>query len=166
MSSDEALCIEAGMDGYIAKPFRATKLQSVLNNISEQLRSGHAPMPTASEQISAGELDAFFASLSEEDREDLLAAAEIFLKNYEADWQRLQQAWERGEFSELNHRAHSIKGGASIFQAERLRNLSESLEYAALNGEAENISQFMPALELELKHFAELLRAHLRKHKV
>ena len=166
MSSDEALCLEAGMDGYIAKPFRAAKLQSVLENISRQLAAGATAAALAGGDESPCDLDALFADISDEDREDLLSAADIFLRNYREDWERLNTAWENGEFSELNHRAHSIKGGASIFQAERLRNLAESLEFAALNGEAENITQFIPALGEELERFAAQLRSFVGKHKV
>ncbi len=163
MSSDEALCLEAGMDGYIAKPFRATKLQSVLENISCARSS---VLMSESQSGDPSDLAALFAEADEDDRDDLRAAAEIFLQNYKADLARLKEAWEYGEFSELNHRAHSIKGGAAIFQAYRLRHLAESLELAALNSEAENISQFIPAIEAELERFAQQLRDFLSTGKV
>nr|WP_281398178.1 response regulator [Ruficoccus amylovorans] len=166
MSSDEALCLEAGMDAYIAKPFRAAKLHSVLDTISSDLGKGRHCAGPGYVPTRDDDLERLFGELSHEDRDDLLSAADIFLENYRSDWERLSQAWERGEFSELNHRAHSIKGGASIFHAERLSHLAESLELAALNAEAENIAQYMPALEEELEAFASLLRKQIGKRKV
>ncbi len=166
MASDEALCLEAGMDAYIAKPFRAAKLRSVLEGISSDLEKsgvGHAIECAPSR---AGDLDQLFKELPSEDRDDLLSAADIFLQNYRTDWEKLSQAWQHGEFAELNHLAHSIKGGASIFQAERLSHLAESLENAALTGESESIAQFMPTLEQELENFAGLLRQQIGKRKV
>ncbi|MGE9293420.1 MAG: response regulator, partial [Puniceicoccales bacterium] len=165
MSSDEALCLEAGMDAYIAKPFRAAKLQAVFNSIANGLgQTANDADECAPSQ--ACDLEQLFQELSPEDREDLHSAAEIFLQNYRTDWDRLQHAWQKGEFPEINHLAHSIKGGALIFQARRLSKLAESLELAALNSESETIVTLMPALEKELESFAKLLRAYLGKRKV
>ncbi|MDP0497103.1 MAG: response regulator [Verrucomicrobiota bacterium JB024] len=166
MSSDEALCLEAGMDAYIAKPFRAVKLRSVLDRIASQTTGDRVERVVETAPSRACDLDEVFRELSPEDRDDLLSAADIFLQNYRADWKKLSLAWAKSEFSELNHLAHSIKGGASIFHAQRLSHLAESVEHAALNAEADNIARFMPALKEELENFAGLLRKQIGKRRV
>lgn len=43
LDGDNAECLQAGMDGYLAKPVNIAALEQVLNRLNEKERAGHAP---------------------------------------------------------------------------------------------------------------------------
>ncbi len=151
MKGDEEACLQAGMNGYMAKPFRAAKLQSILESFFFQgayqtdrnQRELALPMPY--------NLDPILLELDNEDREDLAAAAQVFLNHYPLEFGRLKSAWERKDFAAANHEAHSMKGAAGIFRATRFQSLAFEMEEAANNRNLKDGDRILPLLEEELK---------------
>lgn len=167
MKGDEDLCIEAGMDYYMAKPFRAAKLRDVLDKWDDF--SNAPPVLEISNHDDASEVDCplseLVTMLGEEEREDLIAAAEVFLKHYEVDMAQLKRAWEEKELVTVNFYAHSIKGTAGIFKATQLRRIANRIEVAAMKQNSEIITGLIPTLEKHLFGLADEIREYLATEK-
>lgn len=158
MKGDEEACLQAGMNGYMAKPFRSAKLQSILESFSFQgvyqsdRNQRELPLPIPYN------LEPVLLELDNEDREDLAAAAQLFLNHYANDFDRLKKAWERRDFAIANHEAHSMKGAAGIFRATRFQSLAFELEEAANSRNVKDGDRVLPMLEEELKQVVAEIR--------
>lgn len=158
--TDRERCLDCGMDNYIAKPFRAEELKNILDIARQSIAewqasaskdSGHGNRNLAERLI---EMDA-------EDREDVLAAAPIFLKSYPKDVLKLQNAASRRDFKECFFIAHTLKGVAGIFGEEgciefaaRLEQAAKSEDGAALQSAAEAMIEAIRSLAKELESAA------------
>ena len=64
-----------------------------------------------------------------------------------------------GDAHTLEHTAHTLKGSASSFGAERVRQAAYALEQAGRDGDLDSIERLLDALEAELNPMGEALRA-------
>ncbi len=152
MKGDEDACLDAGMDYYMAKPFRAAKLRSVLEKLGDFAELGVVASRELSEPISdeAYTIEEAVATMQDEELEDLMAAAEVFLVHYKQDLSDIKTACKARKLDEVNHIAHSIKGAAGLFKASRLRRLANRIEMAARQQNVEVVDELVPALEKAL----------------
>lgn len=138
LKGDRERCLESGMDNYMAKPFRAQDIQKVLDDAAHSL----ALREQASRPTKAG--GAKFAErlkqMDAEDREDILAAAPIFLKSCPKDVLKLKNAVSAKDFKASYFIAHTMKGVAGIFGSENCIALAERVEVAANDEDADALA--------------------------
>ncbi|WOO42828.1 hybrid sensor histidine kinase/response regulator [Rubellicoccus peritrichatus] len=164
MKGDEEQCLDAGMDYYMAKPFRAAKLRDVLDrwdDFAESPRASEASVSKDDPDDNDCPLVELVSFMGREEREDLIAAANVFLKHYEVDMAQLKRAWEEKELVTVNFYAHSIKGTAGIFRATQLRRIANRIETAAMKQNSEIITGLIPTLEKHLFSLADEIREYL-----
>ncbi len=132
MKGDEIRCLEAGMDAYMSKPFRATKLENLLaETILPMLESGHSgktsddPDP---DDLPSFSLSLALTGLSAEDQEDIVFAASMFNEQCDRDIPALRAALDQPNWSEVHHIAHRIKGGLSVLGAEKACSIALRVE--------------------------------------
>lgn len=164
MKHDEAQCLAAGMDAYMAKPFRASKLTELLQQVARRelvtpkhhmtQQQGEYPW----EHLSNQTLTDLIADVSDEDVDDIKAAGEVFLEYYQTDLACLKQYFEDHAWDKLNHQAHSIKGAVALFEAHRLQAIAFSIEKAALRRNSPMIADVLPTFEQEIHDLAHALR--------
>ncbi|HBR92585.1 MAG TPA: hypothetical protein DEA90_00285, partial [Opitutae bacterium] len=77
-------------------------------------------------------------AMEDEDREDVIATAPIFLNSLPKDMEKLKAAVKAKSFKDCFFVAHSLKGVAGIFACENCMNLAENLEVTC---RAEDIDQ-------------------------
>lgn len=156
MKGDEDRCLQAGMDDYISKPFRAENLREVLVRIAEAVDRSERKAKAASSEA-AKSFEEFLQSLDPEDREDHLAAADVFLETLPEEILKLGQAVESGDAKQIEFMAHSLKSVAGTFGAVRSSEQAAELEELGRGGEtavqgpkikqlANNLSQSLQAL--------------------
>ena len=109
MKGDEERCREAGMDDYIAKPFRVERLKEVL------LAGAVAQQKASFEMSENSSFAEYLSSLDGEDRGDLLAAARIFVQTLPRDIAKLERALKEGDYKQSFFVAHTLKSVAGIF---------------------------------------------------
>jgi HPt (histidine-containing phosphotransfer) domain-containing protein len=174
MKDDKERCLEAGMDGYIAKPIRTPQLMEVLDDIARKLSPGDTPAPAPAEVRKEGsggeqcpdqEANAVFnareALAQCLDSKDLLQnMITIFLQTHQRMMQDIRSALERGNATGVQHSAHALKGAVGSLVATRAYESALALEKIGKTGELTNAQ---PAFETLVRHVDELT-ARLAMH--
>ena len=149
MKEDMAICREAGMDSYIAKPVREHEVVTIIKRVA-----GEA---VAAPSFAAEACEAADGSPPVFDRQGLLerlGGEEAFLAKLVAMFtsaasgylDALGDAVAQGDVDAIRLQAHSIKGAAANIGAGVLRAISAEMEAAAKAGEQEGMPRLYAAL--------------------
>ncbi|MEO0795018.1 MAG: response regulator [Verrucomicrobiota bacterium] len=145
MRGDEQVCLDAGMDGYLTKPFRAEKMRKVLNEVINTEPESQ-PMSVAGPNYDPRSVA---DGLSEEDREDMELAARMFRKNWTEEFAPLQKLADRNDFEPIAQFAHALKGTAGLLRAIRLGQAAACLEEGAKRHDSSELPTLLNQIELE-----------------
>jgi PAS domain S-box-containing protein len=124
MQGDRDRCLDAGFDGYLAKPIRQADLQAALMTLESNALDGRA---RASDQTALAGLNAICGSDDAFARE----LAESFLESAPRCLAGIEDALHSGDAGKLAAEAHGLKGISRTIGAEDLANACEPLEDAA-----------------------------------
>ena len=167
MKGDEDLCIKAGMDAYMAKPFRASKLQAIIRAILPSIqgdmeyRSPHGGIHAGGESTGVEfNINEVLEGLPSEDAEDILVGARLYVEQVEYDIADLEKAHADSEWVALSRLAHRIKGGVGALGAERAQQYALTVEQLAAQGQREGLSVEVPRFVEELRYVSTVLRAY------
>lgn len=157
MKGDRERCLQAGMDGYVAKPLQAHELIAVVEERSVP-GDGDLPQPEDGEEVV---LDvASVLSRFEGDMQLLQEVADIF---FEEDYPRLQSevksAIESGNGPALTCAAHSIKGLVGNLGAQLAYEKSRCLESMGREGDMSAAGEAWTVLEHEIENLREAIAA-------
>ncbi|QDU38568.1 Signal transduction histidine-protein kinase BarA [Maioricimonas rarisocia] len=125
MPGDRHRCLEAGMDGYVAKPIRPQKLYAVIDLLTAQAETPssepsdppHNEAPAASScPDTPGPVDWDAARRrTAHDLALLNSVCEIFLPDSETLLRDIRSAASRGDFPMVRRTAHTLKGTLGYF---------------------------------------------------
>ncbi len=135
----------AGMDDFLAKPFRVEELGAVLERwlpfVARQRPSG------------AGTPDA-----GPESGKNLRArTAEAFRRDGARDLETMRQVLAEGDAVALAHGAHALGGSSDVLDASALAELCGELEDLAWDGDLAGCRARLPAIEIEFDRLADEL---------
>jgi len=128
MSGDRERCIEAGMDAYLAKPFRSSELADAIRSVIPGAAVSPAPVQAPRTVRSADILQAV-----EGDLDLLRALAAIFRSSVPATLERIRVAVAERDAPGLVLAAHKLKGSAGVFRAGGLVDAARHLEELGLS---------------------------------
>jgi CheY-like chemotaxis protein len=126
----KTLCLEAGMEGYIAKPVQPKELAGVLDNILNTTLCNNSFVP----EVSPPRDDAVFDELTLFSRlEDKALCHELvalFIGDFPQQMEALTEALGKKDFTIIERRAHTIKGAAANVEARTMSSIAYAIEKA------------------------------------
>lgn len=167
MKGDRELCLEAGMDSYIAKPIDPEELLTVLQQFANAKHE--LPTPTTVDSTSNGEpvepdtilnWDSALKKVSG-DLELCQELAELFLKEGDKMLKEIDAAIEEQSAAKLRLSAHKLKGSADLFDAKRLVSVAWNLEQMGRDEKWDDVQTSRQKLGRELDLLVSELKTHL-----
>jgi PAS domain S-box-containing protein len=160
MASDRDKCLEAGMNGYIAKPIRLEALREAFQQVG--IISGPAtPVPAAvrTPVLDAAQL-AQLRELPGREGDTLLDdLIGMVLRDLPPDLARLHGSVERRDGAEVAQVAHRLAGSAANIGATGLRQTLQELEYAGRKAEWPAADRARVALNRDWEAVREALQS-------
>ena len=159
MQGDKDVCLQAGMNDYVAKPVNPVAIVEVLKR---WLDYGEAAEPATTdpklESDDNTDSKKIFNKKEFMDRmmdgEDLAGLiVNEFMKNAPQLISRITEQLKNDNPAEAGHSAHALKGSAANVSAVRLVEIAFQMEQAGKAGDTALLEKLMPSLE---KHFDEL----------
>ncbi len=144
MVGDRERCIEAGMDGYVIKPFAQAELDLEIQRhlaIGASADAGAAgadvaPLAKSGETLDASALDALRALDKDGTRGVVRRVFGIYLKNAPLLIAEIQAGAAAGDLDRLGRAAHSLKSSSRSVGAANLAEICRELERSASEGRA------------------------------
>jgi len=143
-AADEARCLEAGMDAYVAKPISEQSLLSALRQISR------TEEPPAADEWTVDDPP---------DEGNILSAdiAALLVTEYSNHLANIRRALGEGDLRHVERLAHRLKGAVGLFHAADAFDAADQLEQIASTGDIAQATVIWNALGGELERLiAEL----------
>jgi len=170
LREDREACRAAGMDDFLAKPFRPAALQEVLIRCAQRRAgvTGLAPSPAAAEEVSAtdsGDIRRTWQNPLDTAAPDYAPVLKSLLELFQAEVPPLlgaiRTALAAGDSRSLAQAAHAVKGAAANLGAGRMNQLAATLEKSARAGTLEGLGALAQELEGEFKRVCEVMEYEL-----
>jgi CheY-like chemotaxis protein len=161
-------CLEAGMNDYIAKPFKPAALDAVLarwgQGAASPPRTGLTPpdgesAPPPIDRAVLAELQTLQDPNEPDFVGDLIAK---FLGDVEPRLEGMREAVARADLAELGRLAHAVKGASASIGAQIMTTLSAKLEDQARSGIAADVAAILAGLMREYERARQALEAEQR----
>jgi CheY-like chemotaxis protein len=160
MDSDRERCLEAGMDGFLAKPFRAEELFAVLEQMVPHGSVSGAPAEAALEDPRPVVFDREDGLTRVEGMLDVLAEmAELFLEEARMLSEAIVDGFDRNDLTAIAGASHRIKGSSGLLGATGTFRAARDLNDIAKAGDLQGATVAWPKLQSELT----LLEPELRR---
>jgi HPt (histidine-containing phosphotransfer) domain-containing protein len=159
MPGEEEACRAAGMEGYLAKPIRASGLFETIQRVAPS-PDGAAPAPPASQPVF--DKSSFLSRL---EGDELLGVEiiEMFLQECPKLLEGVRQATGQRDASLLERAAHSLKGSVGDIAAPQAFDAACTLEMMARERKLEGADAALVSLEVALDRLVPELRKIERK---
>jgi two-component system, sensor histidine kinase and response regulator len=144
MKGDRESCLEAGMDGYIAKPVRFSDIEQTLAGLAGAPATPRKP--AAAPSWNRGQALDRIAG----DQELLQELCHIFLEESPKLLQKLQQAVAAADFDGVMRAAHSLKGESAYLGAVGTSKAAQRLEEMGRNKDLSGAADVLAILEREV----------------
>jgi PAS domain S-box-containing protein len=174
MKGDRERCMQAGMDGYVAKPLRIEELLAVLNQVTLPRTSAGTPTTSPPQPgavsngvplhspSSASVMDRSAALRRVQGDEALLSElASVFLEDYPRQVSAIRESVVPRDAARLQREAHALKGAAATLAAplvsaaaQRLESLAQDEDWLQLEEAIAALEAALPPLEAELQQLA------------
>ena len=156
MSEDEELCLRAGMDLYISKPFRPQDLRNAVEQVAAS--AFRADEPAASGGAEGEFLTRAQALDQVEGDEELLSSlAETILEQCPPSLSQINSALEAEDAAALEGAAHGFKSVLGLLGDNAAFAAAADLEELGRSGELTNGRELFAALERKVGAFTETL---------
>jgi CheY-like chemotaxis protein/HPt (histidine-containing phosphotransfer) domain-containing protein len=156
LKGDCERCLAAGMDGYVAKPARATDLVRAIEAAVPALPESGGPAPA--EGFDWKEALAAVAG----DRQLLAELAELFLGECPGWMREIETAISAGDPVRLRSAAHTLKGGLGPFAAHAAFDAAFRLETMGRKGDLTGAAEALAVLTGEVVRLQPALAALMR----
>ena len=143
-------CLSNGMDGYLTKPIDIDALWNELDSLVQQTEIALSIVPT--KEFAVANFDQARA-IMDDNRELFDEITALFLLDAPPHLQLVKDGEKQGDIAAMQHSAHTLKGMAGIFAAERLMHAAD-LVYTTPSADA------VTELELALTELIAAINAY------
>ncbi len=160
LKGDREMCLDAGMDDYIAKPVMPKELAEAIDRWLGAGASTEEDQPNENETKKAAvfDRDALLKRLGGD--EGLLRdIVGVFLQDAPGQMQSLKDAIEKGDTILVQRQAHTLKGASANVGASALQELAFQMEMAGKEGD---LSRALELLETMKEEYERLKRTVTR----
>ncbi len=172
LEGDRTMCIEAGMDDYIAKPIVLEKLIELLEkwlpnkiqtekepwmitkNPTEEIRN----LPTIGVDVPMTFDYKSFMKRVMEDHELAKTVLNSFLEDIPKQIQLLKDYFSENRIKDAERQAHSIKGASANVGGEQLREVAFRIEKLCKEGNITEVPELIKKMEEKFKELTEKIR--------
>jgi CheY-like chemotaxis protein/HPt (histidine-containing phosphotransfer) domain-containing protein len=149
LKGDRERCLEAGMDGYLAKPIRSEDLFQALQDLA----------PPAPEEGGRAEVFDRAAALNGVGQSEALLReiAAVFLQHSPRLLGEVRAALDQGDVARLKRAVHSLRGSAAHFAAAEAVAAARGLEAMAEANDLGGAAEAYQALEREVRRLEQAL---------
>jgi len=158
MSGDRERCLQAGMDGFIAKPIQPAELFDTIEQVAAA-----APGPPAPGSMEPCDEAALLERLSG-DRKLLLELIEMFLAGSPKMLSRIQKAMAARDAIKLQQAAHALKGSVGNFVAKEAYEAARELEMLARDGDLTAAATAFPPVKSAIGRLRLSLETIAKRH--
>ena len=149
MPEDRALCLAAGMDGYVAKPLRAGELYEIVERLSAAGNDPVAAPPVAAGgALNRDELVANFGGKPALVRDVI----DVFLGDSETLLEAALRAAGSRDAGALAEVAHKLKGSVGLFSRGAAWDAAQHLEALGKSGDLTGAEEAIAALRAAMAH--------------
>jgi len=168
-------CLSAGMDDYLSKPIRSSKLQEIVTRWAVPLRSLSSQMPepvfeksgrktTSGAVFDAARLHKLLRMFKKTGKDFVPAVVDPYLENVEKNIPALYAAVEEKNFSGVYKTAHFLLGGSRNLGLQKLSEICTGLQDHATRDNHDDVRELVIALERELplvKAYVDDMKGHM-----
>ncbi|HSR68524.1 MAG TPA: response regulator [Acidobacteriota bacterium] len=160
MKGDRDRCLEAGMDGYVAKPIKPEELFEAMETLTgKSVRPSNA---SRQEHNSSGGRKLFdrqqLMERVDHDLELLGEIVELFVEDYPQLLEKIEKAIAEEDAHGLERSAHALKGSVANFMAEPAREAAFRLEQMGRQENLQAAPQALESLKAELQRLVPTLQ--------
>jgi PAS domain S-box-containing protein len=132
MEGDRERCLAAGMDEYLAKPFRADELYAIIDSVVPVPSGAITTRPSVAHTVEGAGLDEARALESVGGSAELLTEITgLFLDEYAEQSAVIASSLEAGEMDRARKAAHRVKGSLGSLGSDDGFEAAKALEFAA-----------------------------------
>jgi signal transduction histidine kinase/CheY-like chemotaxis protein len=147
LKGDRELCLQAGMDGYIAKPIRAAQFRRTIAEAVGLADEGETRAEGTQRNVPERlDWQHILAAVGGDD-EKLQKILDAFLDECPALLQQIEQAIHDDNSLALRRAAHTLKGNLSLFGTTTAVNLARELEELGGSGRCGQAGDLFPRLQ-------------------
>jgi signal transduction histidine kinase/DNA-binding response OmpR family regulator len=177
-AEDKAKCLDAGMDGYVAKPVRSALLFAEIQRVlAESAPPGgsQAAIAPSSTGTSTRENAPFppevfdsaaFLANNDGSLEFLAEVRDMFAEDRVRLQQAIQSAAAQNDAAALAAAAHTVKGMVGNFHAQAAASAAANLESLGRQGKLTGVDQAIARLEMELRRLEVALESFLEAARI
>jgi HPt (histidine-containing phosphotransfer) domain-containing protein len=168
LEGDQAQCVAAGMDAYLAKPYGQKQLEQAIRRQVERQAGVSAPPPAnvsaaLADGLDRRALDTIRALERPGSSTVLQRVIGIYLKNTPKLIHAMKDAVEAGDAPALGNAAHSLKSSSLYVGAARIGSLCREIEAAAKSTPPTIAAAPVAAIESEYFRVEQLLGSELEQ---
>ena len=165
---DRESCIQAGMDDYIAKPFKQAELRSIITKWTAHLRANREnarddkqtsllPSTTIAQVIDKERIEEI-KSIKSHSRPSLLGRViQHFQHDFPLKVASMREGTEHGDAFQVRKAAHALRGSSAQVGAIVVAKVCEQIEILAIKESVEGTSLLIDVLEDAFKQAVEQL---------
>jgi signal transduction histidine kinase/CheY-like chemotaxis protein len=162
MKGDRERCLQAGMDGYIAKPIRVQELYQTLEELDTGRTTAEAAPSSPEPPDEIIDLQAALAVTGGSARL-LRELMTVFLNDCPRMLGEVREASAAGDAARLRRAAHALKGAVSYFSAPAAVVAAQALERMGRENNLAGVEEACGKLEGEVEHLRAAVAAFLQK---